>query len=332
MNSIEKPVQKHDRFSLFSLPREVRDNINRALFVSDDFVHYYDVETFSCIPKTYEMLENIYEATSSLQFLQESLETFFRGNVFTVFVEDMPFLLKYRRLSLRSKEQLALPPYDPLEAMKMSTTFLLARPPAMHSTDDNPRWVLDKDLCWVLDAEEEISLVPDHRSCSVLSEDEWNAPKFSPRKALELSTWIRSILVPIAPSRDEKFPEPCLLELCKLPKLQHVTIMTRVDRWPLVLRGERAEAAKATCLKELRARFGTGLRFIYYDKKDANREFQIPNSFIDMLCAWAESGEEEGQWEEDWTDPGEESKFSENWLEEQFHPLEKSLVDFVRSH
>ena len=109
----------------------------------------------------------------------------------------------------------------------MSTTYLLARPPAMHSTDDDPRWVLDDDPCTAVYGKEVLSLVPDHKSCSVLTEDEWNTPNFSPRKALEMSTWIRSILVPIAPSRDEKFPEPCLLELCKLPKLTHVTIMTQ---------------------------------------------------------------------------------------------------------
>ena len=126
MNSFEKPVQKHYRFPLFSLPREVRDNINRALFVSNDFVNYYDLDTFSCIPETYEMLENIYETTTSVHFLQESLETFFRDNVFRVLVEGIPFLLKYRRFSLLSKEQLALPPYILLEAMKMSTTYLLA--------------------------------------------------------------------------------------------------------------------------------------------------------------------------------------------------------------
>ena len=107
----------------------------------------------------------------------------------------------------------------------------------------------------------------------------------------------------------------------------------------MVLRGERAEAAKAACLKELRTRFGTGLHFIYHNKKDNEREFQIPDSFIDMLCAWADTGEGEDEWEENWTDPGEdwtdtgeESTFYEDWLEEQFHPLKKSLVDFVRSH
>ena len=155
----------------------------------------------------------------------------------------------------------------------MSTTYLLARPPALNSIDDDPRWVLDDDPCTILYGKEEISLVPDHKSCAAITEDEWNAPKFSPRKVLEMSTWIRSILVPIAYSRDGKFPERCLLELCKLPKLRHVTIMTRVDRWPLVLRAESAEAAKAACLKELRARFGTGLRFIYHNKKDNKREF-----------------------------------------------------------
>ena len=190
----------------------------------------------------------------------------------------------------------------------------------MHSTDDDPRWVKDSDPYYPFDAEEEIALVPDLKSCAELTEDEWNAPKFSPRKALEMSTWIRSILVPIARSRDEKFPEACLLELCKLPNLQHVTIMTRVDRWPLVLRGEHAEAAKAVCLKELLSRFGTGLRLIYY-KKNFEREFQVPDSFIDMLCAWADAGMGDDEWEEEWLDNGEDTKFEEDWLEEQFHSL-----------
>ena len=309
MNSFGKPVQKHYRFPFFSLPREVRDIIYQALFVSDDFVHYYHLDTFSCMPELYEILENVYEATTSLRFLQESLETFFRDNVFLVSVHAMPFLLKYRRLSLRSMEQMALPPYIPEEANKMSITWELGRRPVTNSAGDG--------LHWVLDDKSKFFMPP----CHFWFEDEENVPDLR-KMALEMSTWIRSIHVPTARLRCMKFPEPCLLELCKLPNLQHVSIMTRIDRWPLLQSGQPAAAAAAACLKELRSRFGKGFELVYYSKKE-KRQFQVPDSFINLLCALSDTREEENEWEEDWSDTGEsESEFVEDWLEEQFHPLE----------
>ena len=306
MNLFEKPIQKHYRFPFFSLPREVRDIIYRALFISDDLVVYDHFGIDNSILGTYQTLEIIYEATTSLRFLQESLEMFFRENIFIVQIYDMPYLLKYRSLSLRTKEQMALPPYIPEEAIKLSTAWQLGQPPVIHSADYDPYWVMDEN-------EEMLILVPSE-CYSILTEDEEKVSKFSPRKALEMSTWIRSILVPIPRFSYMKYPEPCLLELCKLPNLQHVSIMTEADKWPLMQSGQPAAAA---CLKELRSRFGKGLRLIYHGEKRRGW-LQVPDSFIDLLCARTDNGEGENEWEED-------------WLEGQFHPLKQSMVDHLRS-
>lgn len=323
MNSFEKPVQKHYRFPFFSLPREVRDIIYRALFVSDGFVDYYGIDTFFWMPGTpgtYEMLKSSYEATTNLDFLQESLEMFFRDNVFSVLIQDMAFLMLSTMFSVRAKELMALPPYFSEESIQTSTTWELGRP-APHG--DHPDWVFDdKSKLFYPVLEENFSLLPEH---------EWKVPKFSPRDALEMSTRIRSILVPNAYDQDLILPEHNLLGLCKLPNLQNVSIMTRIDRWPLVQRGKRAEAAAAACLKELRSRFGKGLRLIYSSRKE-ERRFHVTDSFIDLLCAGTDAGEGDDEWEEDWSDIGqEESQWTEDWLEEQFHPLEGRLVDHVRS-
>ena len=315
MNSFEKPVQKHYRFPFFSLPREVRDIIYRALFVSDDFVDYHGVDTFFWMPGSsgmYKTLIKLYEATTNFDFLQESLETFFRDNVFSISIQDIPSLLLYRRLYLQSKEH----PYISEEAIQVSTVQQLGgRLPSVHA--DRPYLILD--------------LAAPGAYGSPLAEYVWDMPKISQMEALEMSKWIQSILVPTANDRDMRLPEPCLLELCKLPNLRHVSIMTRVDKWPLVNRGQRAEAAAASCLKELRSRFGKGLRLIYSSRKE-QRRFHVTDSFIDLLCAGTDAGEGEDEWEEDWSDIGqEESQWTEDWLEEQFHPLEGRLVDHVRS-
>ena len=139
---------------------------------------------------------------------------------------------------------MALLPYIPEEAIKLRATFQLGSTPVEHSPDD--------DLYAGMEDEERLIIAP--TECySVLTQDEENIPEISPRKALEMSTWIRSILVPIAPFSYMKFPEPCLLELCKSPNLQHVWIMTQADDWPLVKSGQPAAAA---CLKDFRPRFG----------------------------------------------------------------------------
>ena len=314
MDSVERPVQKHYRFPFFALPREVRDIVYRDLFVSNDFVDYYSIDTFYWMagsPLMYETLRYFYEATSSFDFLQESLETFFRDNVFSVSIRDIPSLLMYKRLCVRSKEH----PYIPEEAITLSTIRVeLGRPPSIHG--DDPSWELD-------------TMAPEY--CSVLPKDEWDKPKLSLREALEMSTWIRSIVVPISKDPDVWLPESCFLELCKLPNLQNVSIMIQIDRWPLQQWGMRAEASAAACLKELRSRFGIGLRLIYCSKKE-KRKFQVSDSFIDRLCAGPDAKEGDDDWLEDWSDTGwEESQWTEDWLEEQFHPLEQSVADYVRN-
>ena len=314
MGSVEKPVQKHYQFPFFSLPHEVRNIVYRNLFVSDDLVDYYGVDTFYWMarsPGMYEMLRYFYEATSSFDFLQESLETFFRRNIFSVSIQDIPSLLMYRRLSVQSKEH----PYISEEAIRLSTIRAeLGLPPSIHG--DDPSRELDE-------------AAPGY--CSVLPKDEWDKPKLSLREALEMSTWIRSILVPITNDQALIFPQPFLLELCKLSNLRHVSIMIQIDRWPLQQWGMRAEASAAACLKELRSRFGTGLRLIYCSRKE-KRKFQVCDSFIDLLCAGPDAEEGDDNWLEDWSDTGwQESQWTEDWLEEIFNPLEQSVAGYVRS-
>ena len=322
MNSFEKPVQpvqKHYRFPFFSLPREIRDIIYRVLFVSDGFVDYYGIDTFFWMPGTpgtYEMLKSSYEATTSPDFLQESLEMFFRYNVFSVPIPDMTFLMMSTMCSVRAKEPMSLPRYFSEEAIQTSTTWELGQP-APHYGDH---------LHWVFDGNLKLYFPAPGINFSLPPGNEWKVPKFSPRDALEMSTRIRSILVPIAYDWDLLLPEDGLYGLCKLPSLQNVSIMTRVDRWPLAQAGTHAEAVTVACLKELRSRFGKGLRLIYSSRKE-ERRFHVPDSFIDLLCAGTDAGQGEDVWEE----TGQEgSQWTEDELEGQFYPLEGRLVDHVR--
>ena len=299
MDSSGKSIQKHYRFPFFSLPREVRDLIYRTLFITDGFVEFNYSGRNDFIDETCETLKAIYEATTSLRFIQESLQTFFRENYFIVRVADMPYVLNYGSLSLRTKEQFSVPPYNhnPEIAIQLSTASTLGQRPVMYPAED---------AYWDAGEDEEIEFL--------VTDEAENFSRLTLRKASDMSTWIRSIVVSFDHRPYRGNLEHCLLELCKLPNLQHVTILTQANEWPLVQRRQHAASA---CLKELQLRFGKGLRLIYFSDKKM-RWWRVPDSFINSLYALTDTGEGANEWEED-------------WLEEQFHPFERRSVDCLRS-
>lgn len=114
---------------------------------------------------------------------------------------------------------------------------------------------------------------------SLLANEKHSSPKYSLTQVVDMTTWIRSIIVSFYPWGYMEFPEPYLLDLCKLPKLQHVSIVTQANKWPWVRSGQ---PAAATCLKQLRLRFGKRLRLVYHKiylhKKTCY--WRVPDSFF----------------------------------------------------
>ena len=293
MDSSGKAMQKQYRFPFFSLPREIRSIIYQSLFVTEDFVHFGLHGRCEFEDGTCETLKTIYEATTSLQFLQESLETFFKENYFLIEISEMPYLHNYGSLSLRTKELLSLPPYNPdipIEITPASTLGQrLVKYPAV-------------DTYWDPGEDGELEFLT--------TDEEENLTQLTLRKASDISTWVRFLTVSFY-----RFPfygnlERCLLKLCKLPNLQHVTILTQAGKWPFV---QRKQPAAAACLKELRSTFGKGFQVIYYNEVEGRR-WRVPDSFLDLLCAQSNDREGGGEWEGP-------------WLEEQFYPIEGALMD-----
>ena len=289
MDSSGKPLQNHYRFQFFSLPREVRDSIYRALFVSEDFINFHYRSEF--LDETCMTLKAIYEVTRSFQFLQESLNTFFQENYFKVDMIDMPYVLNYGSLSLRTKEQLSMPPHnsDLDIAIELSTAPTLGQRSVMYPAED-----------------EEIEFL--------MTEEAENLSRLTLRKASDMSTWMPSVVLSCHDFPYHGNLEHCLLEMCKLPNLWHVTIATEANKWPF---GQHRQPAASECLKELRLRFGKGLGITYFSFKKM-RWWRVPDGFINSLCTTTGIGEGANEWGED-------------WLEEQFHPFERITVGYLRS-
>ena len=286
-------MQKHYRFPLFSLPREIRSIIYRSLFITEDFVHFGQHGRCDFDDGTCETLKTIYEATTSLQFLQESLKTFFEENHFLIEVSELPFLHNYGSLSLRTKERFGLPPYNPDIAIEIAPASTLGQRLANYPA---------VDTYWDPGEDGELKFLT--------TDEEENSTQLTLRKASDISTWVRFLTVSFY-----RFPyygnlEHCLLKLCNLPNLHHVTILTQGYKWPF---GQRNQPAAAACLKELRSRFGKGFRLIYFNEVEGRR-WRVPDSFLDLLCAQNNDMEGRGEWKE-------------AWLEEQFYPIEGALMD-----
>ena len=153
MDSDGKAIQKHYRFPFFSLLREFRDIIYQNLFVTKTFVNLRilcDFEDGTC-----ETLKTIYEATTNLQFLRKSLETF---SNFTIDVVFLPYLHKYGSLSLQMKEQFGIPPSRPDIAIEMTTTSTLGQRLVKYIAATR-FWFTGEDKgieCFVTDEEEDL--------------------------------------------------------------------------------------------------------------------------------------------------------------------------------
>ena len=98
MDSNTKVSLKDGRFRFFSLPREIRDEIYRELFVSKELINYDPFGYYLRNHGVFRFLNCFYESNSHSQFAQETLEMFFQENAFNVDWEDLAIFFRLEKI------------------------------------------------------------------------------------------------------------------------------------------------------------------------------------------------------------------------------------------
>ena len=122
MDSNTRVSLKDGRFPFFSLPREIRDEIYRELFVSKELIKYDPFGYYLRNHGVFSFLNYFYEPNSNSQFAQEALEMFFQENTFNVDWEDLAIFFGLEKTYFPTKDPdnpAVLPLYEPSKAIEM---------------------------------------------------------------------------------------------------------------------------------------------------------------------------------------------------------------------